>query len=110
MKSVDYRQRMLDIMPESQLQERIIESATIGGWMHYHTHDSRRSDRGWPDLVLVRGRRMLVLELKRRTGRVSVHQQRWIDALQQVDTLDVRVVRPDDLDALRDELLAPEVD
>jgi len=109
-KSADYRQRMLDIMPESQLQERIIEAATIGGWMHYHTHDSRRSDRGWPDLVLVRGRRMLVLELKRRTGRVSVHQQGWIDALQRVDTLDVRVVRPDDLDTLRDELLAPEVD
>lgn len=105
MRAADYRQAALGLMTERQLQDRIIEAATRGGWRHYHTHDSRRSDPGWPDIVLVRGRRMLVLELKRRTGRVSVHQRGWIDALQQVDTLDVRVVRPDDLDDLRDELL-----
>lgn len=49
--------------------------------MAYHTHDSRRSEPGFPDLVLVKGTRLIFAELKADTGRVSPAQQRWLDAL-----------------------------
>jgi hypothetical protein len=51
--------------------------------MHYHTHDSRRSPSGFPDLVIVfpRTGALLIAELKSATGKVSAAQQKWIEAL-----------------------------
>ena len=38
-------------------------------------------NRGFPDLVLVRGPRLLFRELKKEGGRLSEHQEQWRDAL-----------------------------
>lgn len=68
-------------MPEKALQETVIELATHLKWSHYHTHNSRRSPGGFPDLVLVRQRRILYAELKSTTGRVSRTQSAWLQML-----------------------------
>lgn len=70
-------------MPESekQLERAIVELAKLNGWLIYHTRDSRGSVAGFPDLTLVRGIRLLFIELKTEKGKVSKAQQEWLDVL-----------------------------
>src|SRR5688572_19177552 len=39
---------------ERAFQAQVVKYARLMGWTAYHTHDSRRSQAGFPDLVLVR--------------------------------------------------------
>jgi hypothetical protein len=63
--------------------------------MRYHTHDSRRSPSGFPDLVIV-GDRVLYRELKTAKGKVSDAQAAWLHALVLAGQ-DACVWRPADL-------------
>lgn len=90
-------------MTEAQLQRQVIDMARFHGFsLVYHTHDSRRSNPGFPDLVMVsrRQRRVLYRELKRHGGRVTPEQQAWIDALAEAGQ-DACIWRPGDLYAGR---------
>ncbi len=89
-------------MTEAQFQQQIIDLAHALGWRTYHTHDSRRSAPGFPDLVLVRDR-IVYLELKTETGKVSHDQADWIAALTAAGGTAL-VVRPSDLDRIKDAL------
>jgi hypothetical protein len=70
------------LMTEAELQQSIIDAAAKLGYRHYHTHDSRRSDYGWPDLVLVHEgkRRVLFIEVKSEKGYCTTEQEAWQDA------------------------------
>jgi len=68
-------------LPERAWQAQIVELAGYYGWLAYHTFDSRRSEPGWPDLVLVRPPELLAVELKTDSGRLTVAQRRWLEAL-----------------------------
>lgn len=81
MKAQDYRRLQAASMSERQLQDHVIALARRLGWLCYHTHDSRRSQPGFPDLVMVRGR-VLYRELKSSSGVVSPQQQVWLQQLQ----------------------------
>lgn len=70
--------------PEAVFQAQVVQLAGFYGWLIYHTHDSRRSQPGFPDLVLVRGAELLFVELKTASGRVRPEQQMWLDALRVV--------------------------
>lgn len=61
----------------------------------YHTHDSRRSPSGFPDLVIVGPGGCIFAELKSAKGKVTATQQTWIDALKTAGQW-VEVWRPDD--------------
>lgn len=66
---------------EEDWRQVVRELALWGGWtLLYHTHDSRRSDPGWPDDVYGHPvqRRVVFAELKRETGIVSAAQRRWL--------------------------------
>jgi VRR-NUC domain len=66
------------------------------GWLIYHTHDSQRSERGWPDLAVKRPDGcVLFRELKKQDGRVTAEQEAWLKALAG-EGLDVGVWRPID--------------
>jgi hypothetical protein len=86
---------MADLMTEEQLQTSVVQLAGLCGWEWFHDEDSRRNRAGLPDLILVRGHRLLWRELKTATGRVRHDQKRWI-ALLQAAGEDVGVWRPDD--------------
>ncbi len=73
--------------------------ARLNGWTSYHTHDSRRSDAGFPDLVLVRPPELVIAELKTEGGRVTVAQDCWLAALQACG-IEAQVWRPSDADAV----------
>lgn len=67
-------------MTEAQLQAAVIACAKALRWRVYHTYDSRRSERGFPDLVMLRHGKLLVVELKSAFGRTSRDQDAWLDA------------------------------
>ncbi len=91
-------------MTEAELQSLITDAATAYGWIWHHETDSRRSPAGFPDLVMVRGRHVLFMELKSERGRLSVEQLGWTTALERVDTIATAVVRPADADAVLERL------
>lgn len=67
---------------EDAFQSLVIAAATQNGWLAYHTHDSRRSQAGFPDLVLVHQQLGVVYaELKSEKGKVSPAQQHWLLSL-----------------------------
>lgn len=67
---------------EDAFQRLVIAAATQNGWLAYHTHDSRRSQAGFPDLVLVHQQHgVLYAELKSEKGKVSPSQQHWLLSL-----------------------------
>ena len=68
-------------MTEDQLLHCCRRMADLCGWLHYHTHDSRRSEPGFPDLVLVRGDRVLWRELKVDGNGVTDDQREWLEKL-----------------------------
>jgi len=84
-------------MTETQLQTAVVKLARMLGFLVYHTHDSRRSEPGFPDLTMVKEGRLLFTELKTATGKLTDDQLMWIDALMKTDN-EVYVWRPADWD------------
>jgi hypothetical protein len=64
---------------ESEFMRAVIRVAESQGWAVYHTHDSRRSAAGFPDLVLLRRELQLAVELKRSAQeRPTAEQLAWL--------------------------------
>ena len=95
---------------EAQLQAAVIDLAHLCGWLVAHFRPAR-TQQGWrtpvsadgagfPDLVMVRGDRLVVAELKAKRGRVSPDQQAWLDAFSQVPSVEVHLWRPSDWDTI----------
>jgi hypothetical protein len=83
-------------MTERSLQASIIELCKLFGIAWYHTYDSRRSARGWPDLALVGKRGFITRELKSAHGTVTAEQEGWGMRLRQAG-VDWAIWRPADL-------------
>lgn len=66
---------------EREFMTTVVRYATLKGWFVYHTHDSRRSNPGFPDLVLARDDVLIFAELKAEKGRVSKEQVEWLEVL-----------------------------
>ena len=71
-------------MTEKQWQQQVVDLAQVYGWLVYHTYDSRRSEPGFPDLVMVhKGQeRVIYAELKTARGSLTPDQHEWLRALQ----------------------------
>jgi hypothetical protein len=87
--------------PESALLEALRRlGVATGHTLFYHTHDSRHSPAGFPDVMLARPEPGVGLvdafEAKTPQGNVSLAQQTWLAALDG-KTVHARVVRPADL-------------
>jgi len=79
------RDRLKAITTSARITEKafmgqVIQLARLMGWLVYHTHDSRRSVAGFPDLLLIRRGEMLVAELKVGKNEASEEQLRWLNA------------------------------
>ncbi len=66
---------------EKDFQDSVCELAKWHGCMVYHTHDSRRSEPGFPDLVIVGTHGVLFRELKTERGRLTGPQNDWLGRL-----------------------------
>jgi len=85
-------------MSEADLDRAVRMLAETCGWERFHVWNSRHSASGFPDLVLCRPPRLAFAELKSQNGKLTVDQQRWLDFLRSVPSIEVYVWRPDDLD------------
>lgn len=90
-----------DTMTEAQFQELIVETAELHGWLVYHTYNSRRSQPGFPDLILIKPPRLRAFEIKTATGKVGLMQVEWIRAFKDVEFVSADIVRPGDWDWIK---------
>jgi Holliday junction resolvase len=67
---------------ERHLQATLEQELRLRGWRFYHTASSQRSVAGFPDIVAVRGLRVLVAEIKGPTTRVTAEQRAWLAAFE----------------------------
>ncbi len=69
---------------EAAFLDQLLQLATLCGWRSYHARPGRTArgwrtpvqgnDTGFPDVLLLRGKRILVAELKSERGRVHAEQ------------------------------------
>ena len=94
-----------DQVTETNLQAAVIELATWSKWLVHHSRPARTND-GWrtaiqghvgfPDLIMARGPRLIVAELKRQGAKPTEAQQLWLDTISAGGGLEVYVWRPAD--------------
>ena len=102
-----------DLESEADLQERLCDLLRLKGYLVSHTHDSRYSEPGLPDIIAV-GRKggpaegsLIVVETKKgnaklrlttitKRGRYLPGQQDWLDAFAVVKKVEAMVVRTTD--------------
>ena len=76
-------------MTHAQLQNQVrLVCKRLGNWRVYHTYNSKRSDPGFPDFVLVRRQaslaypgRLVFSELKTEGDKPTIPQEDWLDDL-----------------------------
>lgn len=89
------------VLTEKQFMQQVIDLLKLRNWFYYHTHDSRRSVPGFPDIIALKGARMLVIELKSEKGQLTWAQKRWFAAfLVACPKAKVRIWRPSDWDEI----------
>lgn len=81
----------LQNLKEIDFQRAVIEHAKAQGWecMSFRKTASPGKDgkwrglanAGWPDIIAIRGKRMLALELKSEKGKATPAQRRWLTLL-----------------------------
>ena len=102
-KKLTEEQLVLRSISEREWQNHVCRIATLRGWRYYHPPDNRPVNgqiqkivSGFPDLCLIKDRRILFAELKREKGIISAHQEEWIDAIRRCG-IEVYVWRPSDV-------------
>ena len=66
---------------ERDFQAQVLRLAQSSGWACYHTHDSRKSQPGYPDLTMAKPGRLIFAELKTKTGKLTQDQAAWLNLL-----------------------------
>ena len=85
---------------EKDLLSQIKDLAKIYHWRLYHPFLSKWSERGFPDLVLLRPPRIIFAELKRDDGKLTPSQQEWADLLKACPGVEYYCFRPSDIDGI----------
>lgn len=85
-------------MTHKQFLQVVVDLARLNKWMMYFTWNSRHSPAGFPDLILLRGVRQVVIELKIPPDKIKPEQQEWLDGYSQVSA-EVYVWMPGDWEA-----------
>jgi hypothetical protein len=81
-----------------QFMPQVIKLAKRHNWKVYHVYNSRKTDPGWPDLVMLKNGRMLVVELKSAKGVTTPAQDEWLASFNAIHCADILVMvwRPAD--------------
>ena len=89
---------------ERDFQNQVVRYARARAWLYYHTHDSRKSTPGFPDLTLVRGGRLIFAELKVGQRKATKAQRIWLDQLRSVEAVEAYLWYPSDWEHIEEVL------
>jgi len=78
----------------------VFKLARMLGWACYHTFDSRRSEGGFPDAVMVKRPRVLFVEFKSDRGKATAAQLAWIGELRACGQ-EVYIWRPSEFEKIQ---------
>jgi hypothetical protein len=88
-------------LSEAAFMSAITRLARANQWMVYHTHNSKRSPEGYPDLTLAKpGEPLIFAELKTLTGQLTKPQEAWLATLAATSGIVTALWRPTDLEAI----------
>lgn len=102
---------------EDEFQTQVISLARMLGWhvAHFRGVRTQRKDgsifyqtpvqadgKGFPDLVMVKGRRVIYAELKSEKGKLSQEQKEWLDLLAVDKKREVYCWRPSELESIQE--------
>jgi hypothetical protein len=93
-------------LSEKRFMAAVIRLALSNGFEVYHTHDSRRSNPGLPDLLLCKPGVLFAVELKVKGNKPTAAQRRWLALLGTVPGVRARTYRPELWSAVVAELSA----
>ena len=90
------------MMTEKQFQQQIVDLARLQGWLIHHSRPAQnrrgqwatpiQGDKGFPDLVLARGGRIIFAELKMEKAKLTSEQKTWLQHLRPaLSDIDVRL-------------------
>ena len=87
---------------EAAFQDKVVAFAKEAGWMVQHSYRGRVGKGAWrtpatvgfPDLLLLKPHRLVVLELKMPGNHASDEQNRWISRFQTIEGCEAYVVYP----------------
>lgn len=102
-------ERLLREVAEQDFMDQLVAAARLYGWRVMHVEFAFQRSGAWgtptiydgpgfPDLMLVR-ERVVFIETKRETGKLTPKQEEWLDALRDAGQ-EVYVARPSDFDAM----------
>lgn len=87
---------------EKDFLAQVRQLAKLLGWEVYHPFLSKWSERGFPDLTLIKDcgetARLVFAELKTEKGKLTEDQMKWQVMLAKVEGIEVYVWRPSDFD------------
>jgi Holliday junction resolvase len=95
--------QVLNQVTEATWQRQVEDLLTVHGWSAFHDLSGKTSGncaRGFPDLIAIRGPELLVLELKKMSGRATREQVAWIERFDGVEASEAYVVKPNQFDWL----------
>ena len=85
-----------DVLTERELSQQVFDLAVLTGWrvVRFPAWRPTSTTPGFPDIVAVRGGRLLFAELKTETGKLTPAQREWLWLLAEAGGVDVYVWRP----------------
>jgi VRR-NUC domain len=90
--------------PEKDFMHSVLELVNLMGWLSYHTHNSKHSSPGFPDLVMVKDTHLIFAELKSDNGKTTPDQKKWLEALSKVETVSSHLWKPQDWEKIEGKL------
>lgn len=94
-------------LSERAFQREVLRYAKQRGWKAFHASRAQYKGgqwltpyggdgKGFPDLLLLRGTRLVIAELKAQAGTLRKEQRDWLHAFQQLPCAEVYLWRPSD--------------
>lgn len=78
------RRPILETVDEKDFQRELMKMAKNNGWKCFHPKYSYKSEKGFFDVTMIRGNRVIFTELKTETGTQSAEQKTWMEFAQAV--------------------------
>jgi VRR-NUC domain len=87
------RRQVPFVRPEREYRDQIVRLARVFGWATHFTWNSMHSPAGFPDLLLLKDRRLIVAELKSSSGKLTRAQNAWLDHFEHLVCAEVYIWR-----------------